>query len=458
MSHANTIQWIAPRNKKEVILSQVDSSAWSGVWKWSHHSPYRPCWMPRDCCTDRAQAVLSMAESEDSCHRRFQAAVDVIQNLPKNGAYRPSYEVMLRFYGLYKQAVCGPCRVSRPGFWDPVGRYKWDAWSCLGEMSSSAAMTAYVEEMKKVAQEVIDSMPMNEKTASLFHYFEPLYLVIHDMPRPPEALLSLRAELEGSDHTASPAEAKHEVKEELAGRPEVCQRQSSGPQSTVSPDCLVVTSDSESEVFCDSLEQLDQNKTVPREGSFQSEHMLSEPFCESLQHCDPISKATQVGAGQGGEGAGEGRGPPIRGRGSGREMRQGHQRGETRGEPQGSARRVERGAGGAGGGDGWEGAPERVQDAQLQLQQQIVLALRRLREDMHSVMERLEAVERLAAAQAQSAEWMSVGQLTSPSEEIWWWPFDVSGRTMLLLLLWPFVAQGLVFLLRRGSRKSHLAA
>uniref|UniRef100_A0A3B4H3V3 ACB domain-containing protein n=1 Tax=Pundamilia nyererei TaxID=303518 RepID=A0A3B4H3V3_9CICH len=30
---------------------------------------------------------------------------------------------------LYKQAVCGPCTVPRPGFWDPVGRYKW--WVCV---------------------------------------------------------------------------------------------------------------------------------------------------------------------------------------------------------------------------------------------------------------------------------------------------------------------------------------
>uniref|UniRef100_A0A3Q0RL42 ACB domain-containing protein n=1 Tax=Amphilophus citrinellus TaxID=61819 RepID=A0A3Q0RL42_AMPCI len=44
-------------------------------------------------------------------------------------SYRPSYEVMLRFYSLYKQAVCGPCTVPRPGFWDPVGRYKW--WVCI---------------------------------------------------------------------------------------------------------------------------------------------------------------------------------------------------------------------------------------------------------------------------------------------------------------------------------------
>ncbi|XP_016308118.1 acyl-CoA-binding domain-containing protein 4-like [Sinocyclocheilus anshuiensis] len=69
------------------------------------------------------------------------------------GSYRPSYEVMLRFYGLYKQVVCGPCTASRPGFWDPVGRYKWDAWNQLGDMSRESAMAAYVDEMKEVAQE-----------------------------------------------------------------------------------------------------------------------------------------------------------------------------------------------------------------------------------------------------------------------------------------------------------------
>lgn len=35
-------------------------------------------------------------------------------------------------------------------------------------------------------------MPINEKTASFYHYFEPLYHVIHDLPRPPDALLNLR--------------------------------------------------------------------------------------------------------------------------------------------------------------------------------------------------------------------------------------------------------------------------
>lgn len=91
---------------------------------------------------------------EPDCQEQFQAAVRVIQNLPKNseGYYRPSYEEMLRFYSYYKQATMGPCLVPRPGFWDPIGRYKWDAWNSLGKMSREEAMSAYITEMKVVAQ------------------------------------------------------------------------------------------------------------------------------------------------------------------------------------------------------------------------------------------------------------------------------------------------------------------
>lgn len=51
------------------------------------------------------------------------------------------------------------------------------------------------------------------------------------------------------------------------------------------------------------------------------------------------------------------------------------------------------GSGGAGGEDSG-GASDRLQD--VQVQQQIILALQQLREDMRSVMERLEVVEGLA--------------------------------------------------------------
>lgn len=35
---------------------------------------------------------------------QFKAACDVIQNLPKNGPFQPSNELLLKFYGYYKQA------------------------------------------------------------------------------------------------------------------------------------------------------------------------------------------------------------------------------------------------------------------------------------------------------------------------------------------------------------------
>jgi len=41
------------------------------------------------------------------------------------GSFQPSYEMMLTFYGLYKQATNGRCTSSRPYMWDVVGRAKW---------------------------------------------------------------------------------------------------------------------------------------------------------------------------------------------------------------------------------------------------------------------------------------------------------------------------------------------
>ncbi|XP_048088921.1 acyl-CoA-binding domain-containing protein 4 isoform X5 [Alosa alosa] len=428
--------------------------------------------------------ALKMAESGDH-QRQFQAAVDVIQNLPKNGSYRPSYEVMLRFYGFYKQAVVGPCTVSRPGFWDPVGRYKWDAWNRLGDMSNETAMAAYVDEMKKVAQEVvvylqvIDTMPMDGKTASFFHYFEPLYKVIHDMPRPPESLLSVRADINDNDHTSNSVESEEDISppdapapaqdpvEELspAVAPEQGLAEERAPSShlpepePVSSDGLVLTSDSESEIYCDTVEQLDSGKSVSMPDGLDNRLALCEPEGNQGHHVASVSQVTEVGSGQGGEGGGGGRGPPSRRRDSGRDAARHPAREPIGGGPERDAQhggRLPLGVGG--GGEDGSGGSDRLQE--VQVQQQIMLALRRLREDMQSVMERLEVVEGLAAANAQSSDWRTRTPLPANEIEVnksdWWWPFDVSGHTLLLLLLWPFFAQGLVFLLQRRKRKPHL--
>ncbi|TRY59401.1 hypothetical protein DNTS_004309 [Danionella cerebrum] len=336
-----------------------------------------------------------MLEIEDHL-KRFETAVGVIQSLPKNGSYRPSYETMLRFYGLYKQAVCGPCTVSRPGFWDPIGRYKWEAWKHQGDMSREMAMVAYVDEMKKVAQEVIDTMEINEKTASFFHYFEPLYHVIHDMPRPPGGLLLLPSEnvmIEGSD----------------------------------------------SEVFSDTLEQLDTTKmiSVVPGGNIGLLDVRCDTSGIQGNHSSPPSQVISGGV----EGVEEKHDSTLRTntKTQRKELTHGYWGGSSGYMPQHSLRQTgplfSRACSGQEDQDISESGPNSVLDDRVQ--QQIIVALWQLREDMQSVMERLDVVEGLASA----------------NEE--WWPFEVSAPTLLLFVVCPLVAQGLDFLLRWKKRKSH---
>ncbi|XP_047701372.1 acyl-CoA-binding domain-containing protein 4 isoform X1 [Prionailurus viverrinus] len=199
---------------------------------------------------------------EPDCQKQFQAAVSVIQNLPKNGSYRPSYEEMLRFYSYYKQATMGPCLVPRPGFWDPIGRYKWDAWNSLGKMSREEAMSAYITEMKLVAQKVIDTVPLGEVAEDMFAYFEPLYQVIPDMPRPPETFL--RRVTAGWKEQALNGDAR--AAPELPCPPR--EPALPNPAPILSPVSPIPSPESQpprdldSEVFCDSLEQLEPELQV----------------------------------------------------------------------------------------------------------------------------------------------------------------------------------------------------
>jgi len=93
---------------------------------------------------------------------KFNAAVNVIRSLPKNGSYQPSNELMLRFYAYFKQARHGPCKSARPPFWDLVGRAKYDAYKALGNMSKQDAMTHYVDELHRI----VETMSYSDKVAN----------------------------------------------------------------------------------------------------------------------------------------------------------------------------------------------------------------------------------------------------------------------------------------------------
>ena len=70
----------------------------------------------------------------------FNAAAEDVKNLPSD----PGNESKLRLYALYKQATEGDVQGKRPGFTNPVGRAKYDAWEAMHGMSADDARAEYV--------------------------------------------------------------------------------------------------------------------------------------------------------------------------------------------------------------------------------------------------------------------------------------------------------------------------
>ncbi|XP_053121205.1 acyl-CoA-binding domain-containing protein 4 [Hemicordylus capensis] len=339
---------------------------------------------------------MGMKAEEPDYQKQFEAAVHVIQGLPKNGSYRPSYEEMLRFYSYYKQATMGQCQIPRPGFWDPIGRYKWDAWNRLGKMTKEEAMIAYIAEMKKAAQKVIDTVPMDESSVDMFVYFEPLYEMIHDMPRPPESFFKKKSVQLNSKTLSLHNGALNGPVENLPASGEYKQTGPSHADEAVKGSQMA--SDSESEVFCDSLEQME-----PDQASQQSDK-LSFPL---TNHSDQTGE-------------------------KGLRM--------TPGEKDLSS------------------SPEdiRKNTAATLIRQEVELqmanAIQALQEDMRKVMERLRHLESLATLQGHTSMWNPLQPITLyDAKEPRRWPIRLSPGTTLFLLAWPFIVQWLLW--RFQSRK-----
>ena len=72
---------------------------------------------------------------------QFEAAVADSKKLPE----RPSNDVLLQLYALYKQATDGDVEGKRPGFTDMIGRAKYDAWAAIKGTGTDDAMQRYVD-------------------------------------------------------------------------------------------------------------------------------------------------------------------------------------------------------------------------------------------------------------------------------------------------------------------------
>lgn len=82
--------------------------------------------------------------------QEFAEAQDRVKKL----ARRPANAQLLELYALYKQATDGDVAGKRPGMLDMVGRAKYDAWAARKGTDRTAAMTAYVELVNRLGQEI----------------------------------------------------------------------------------------------------------------------------------------------------------------------------------------------------------------------------------------------------------------------------------------------------------------
>lgn len=115
----------------------------------------------RECTSDNVvkletTAAAATAESPN-LQARFEAAVEKVGNAPKDGPQKPSNEMKLKMYALFRQAKDGDVHGKRPGMMDVVGRFKYDAWAELKGMSREEAMRRYAEEVESFERKFASS-------------------------------------------------------------------------------------------------------------------------------------------------------------------------------------------------------------------------------------------------------------------------------------------------------------
>lgn len=98
---------------------------------------------------------------------RFNLAVRTIQNLPPDGFLKPSNLTKLIFYGLYKQAMVGPCQEAKPSMFNYVARAKWEAWDRYRLLTKEQAMHGYIDEIRKIIETLEQTTEVTEFARSI---------------------------------------------------------------------------------------------------------------------------------------------------------------------------------------------------------------------------------------------------------------------------------------------------
>lgn len=314
---------------------------------------------------------------------KFDAAVNVIRSLPKNGAYQPSHELQLRFYAYYKQATEGPCQQSKPAFWEVVKKAKWDAWMRLGNMSRQEAMNNYVEELKKI----VETMSYTDNVATFLGSLDAFYESVpaEDLELLVGPVIERIRSQPGSPLSGSPLGSR-ETSPQRVRNPSrhISSSLETSPASSHSASPLPPDTDGEDEEFKDTVEVVPERFVA--KSAVQSNTKIPNNLTNGFKSDPEETKCSQ-------------------------------ERGRSR---------------------------EKKDNEFLD---QIAVTMQNLQRDLDRITGRVRGLEG-KALQALAP------QHQQPSVYPKWWPLrDCSPRVFALMIMWPFLAQGLISLVQRYRQR-----
>lgn len=90
---------------------------------------------------------FSSANDIDNQFEDAKSRVNKLRSEPENDS-------KLKLYALFKQSTVGRCNSPKPGMFDVVAKYKWEAWSNLGDLKKEDAMKMYIQTVEELVQTI----------------------------------------------------------------------------------------------------------------------------------------------------------------------------------------------------------------------------------------------------------------------------------------------------------------
>ena len=82
----------------------------------------------------------------DDTNLEFDVAVEKVRNLQE----RPSDEILLKLYGLYKQSINGNNHTQNASMFDFKGKAKWNAWTSESGKGKNKSKKEYIDLVNKL--------------------------------------------------------------------------------------------------------------------------------------------------------------------------------------------------------------------------------------------------------------------------------------------------------------------